>query len=243
MRLESLVRMAVAEEEFELRLETFAERGRRLDLPDDRRRPAAASWRSASPRRSSWPCPTRWPASGPRWSAPSPPTRPSTICTSGPSTPWCCGPATTRPRRCRSPPACGATPASTTCPPCSICSADSLHRRRRGLSTAASPTWPRRRRRTIETAKRVIELARSLSPPERHPPGAGKGAQLRPDGRRHRPLHPRPVRRPPGPPGPGRAAAQPAAVASACCGSPTGRSWPSPAPAAGSTAPCRRSAR
>ncbi|HEY1427845.1 MAG TPA: diguanylate cyclase [Caulobacteraceae bacterium] len=34
MRLESLVRMAVAEEEFELRLETFAERGRRLDLPE-----------------------------------------------------------------------------------------------------------------------------------------------------------------------------------------------------------------
>jgi two-component system cell cycle response regulator PopA len=34
MRLESLVRMAVAEEEFELRLETFAERGRRLELPD-----------------------------------------------------------------------------------------------------------------------------------------------------------------------------------------------------------------
>ncbi|HWF75581.1 MAG TPA: diguanylate cyclase [Caulobacteraceae bacterium] len=34
MRLESLVRMAVAEEEFELRLETFAERGRRLELPE-----------------------------------------------------------------------------------------------------------------------------------------------------------------------------------------------------------------
>ncbi len=34
MRLESMVRMAVAEEEFELRLETFAERGRRLDLPE-----------------------------------------------------------------------------------------------------------------------------------------------------------------------------------------------------------------
>jgi two-component system cell cycle response regulator PopA len=34
LRLESLVRMAVAEEEFELRLETFAERGRRLDLPE-----------------------------------------------------------------------------------------------------------------------------------------------------------------------------------------------------------------
>jgi two-component system cell cycle response regulator PopA len=34
MRLESLVRMSVAEEEFELRLETFAERGRRLDLPE-----------------------------------------------------------------------------------------------------------------------------------------------------------------------------------------------------------------
>jgi two-component system cell cycle response regulator PopA len=34
MRLESLVRMAVAEEEFELRLETFADRGRRLDLPE-----------------------------------------------------------------------------------------------------------------------------------------------------------------------------------------------------------------
>ncbi len=34
MRLESLVRMSVAEEEFELRLETFAERGRRLELPE-----------------------------------------------------------------------------------------------------------------------------------------------------------------------------------------------------------------
>jgi two-component system cell cycle response regulator PopA len=34
MRLETLVRMAVAEEEFELRLETFAERGRRLELPE-----------------------------------------------------------------------------------------------------------------------------------------------------------------------------------------------------------------
>ncbi|MDB5438624.1 MAG: hypothetical protein JWM33_1051 [Caulobacteraceae bacterium] len=33
MRLESLVRAAVAAEEFELRLETFAERGARLDLP------------------------------------------------------------------------------------------------------------------------------------------------------------------------------------------------------------------
>jgi two-component system cell cycle response regulator PopA len=35
LRLESLVRSAVAEEEFELRLETFAERGRRLDPPDE----------------------------------------------------------------------------------------------------------------------------------------------------------------------------------------------------------------
>lgn len=34
-RLETAVRTAVAEEEFELRLETFADRGRRLDLPDD----------------------------------------------------------------------------------------------------------------------------------------------------------------------------------------------------------------
>jgi len=34
LRLESLLRMAVAEEEFELRLETFADQGRRLDLPD-----------------------------------------------------------------------------------------------------------------------------------------------------------------------------------------------------------------
>jgi two-component system cell cycle response regulator PopA len=35
LRLESLLRMAVAEEEFELRLETFADHGRRLDLPED----------------------------------------------------------------------------------------------------------------------------------------------------------------------------------------------------------------
>jgi two-component system cell cycle response regulator PopA len=34
MRVENLVRMAVAEEEFDLRLETFAERGRRLELPE-----------------------------------------------------------------------------------------------------------------------------------------------------------------------------------------------------------------
>jgi two-component system cell cycle response regulator PopA len=34
MRLETLVRVAVSEEEFELRRETFAERGRDLDLPD-----------------------------------------------------------------------------------------------------------------------------------------------------------------------------------------------------------------
>ena len=33
LRLESLTRMTIAEEEYELRLETFAERGRRLDLP------------------------------------------------------------------------------------------------------------------------------------------------------------------------------------------------------------------
>jgi two-component system cell cycle response regulator PopA len=35
LRLESLLRMAVAEEEFELRLETFSDYGRRLDLPED----------------------------------------------------------------------------------------------------------------------------------------------------------------------------------------------------------------
>lgn len=34
-RLESLTRTSVAEEEFELRVETFADRGRRLDLPDE----------------------------------------------------------------------------------------------------------------------------------------------------------------------------------------------------------------
>ncbi|ALL13426.1 diguanylate cyclase domain-containing protein [Caulobacter henricii] len=34
LRLESLVRTAVAEEEFELRLETFGDRGRRMDLPE-----------------------------------------------------------------------------------------------------------------------------------------------------------------------------------------------------------------
>jgi two-component system cell cycle response regulator PopA len=34
LRLETLVRMAVAEEEFELRLASFAERGRRLDVPE-----------------------------------------------------------------------------------------------------------------------------------------------------------------------------------------------------------------
>ncbi|MDR3507211.1 MAG: diguanylate cyclase [Caulobacteraceae bacterium] len=39
LRLESLTRMAIAEEEFELRLETFAERGRKLDLPEEPARP------------------------------------------------------------------------------------------------------------------------------------------------------------------------------------------------------------
>ena len=34
LRLETLVRMAIAEEEFELRMETFSERGRRLEAPD-----------------------------------------------------------------------------------------------------------------------------------------------------------------------------------------------------------------
>ena len=36
LRLETLLRMAVAEEEFELRTETFADHGRRLDLPEER---------------------------------------------------------------------------------------------------------------------------------------------------------------------------------------------------------------
>ena len=35
LRLESLTRMTIAEEEYELRLETFAERGRRLELPKE----------------------------------------------------------------------------------------------------------------------------------------------------------------------------------------------------------------
>ena len=35
LRLESLTRMTIAEEEFELRLETFSERGRQLDLPEE----------------------------------------------------------------------------------------------------------------------------------------------------------------------------------------------------------------
>jgi len=35
LRLESLTRMTIAEEEYELRLETFAEHGRRLDLPQE----------------------------------------------------------------------------------------------------------------------------------------------------------------------------------------------------------------
>jgi two-component system cell cycle response regulator PopA len=39
LRLESLLRMAVAEEEFELRGETFADRGRRLDLPQESDKP------------------------------------------------------------------------------------------------------------------------------------------------------------------------------------------------------------
>ena len=38
LRLESLLRTAVSEEEFELRKETFADKGRRLDLPEERGR-------------------------------------------------------------------------------------------------------------------------------------------------------------------------------------------------------------
>jgi len=40
LRLDSLVRQAVAEEEFEQRLETFAARGHRLDMPDEAAGPA-----------------------------------------------------------------------------------------------------------------------------------------------------------------------------------------------------------
>jgi two-component system cell cycle response regulator PopA len=39
LRLETLVRTAIAEEEFELRLETFGDRGRRLDLPEQSEAP------------------------------------------------------------------------------------------------------------------------------------------------------------------------------------------------------------
>ena len=39
LRLESLVRTAIAEEEFELRMATFSERGRRLDLPESHGEP------------------------------------------------------------------------------------------------------------------------------------------------------------------------------------------------------------
>jgi two-component system cell cycle response regulator PopA len=70
----------------------------------------------------------------------------------------------------------------------------------RGVSDVASPETAE-----IETAKRVIELARNYRRGVSHPRRAGKGPQLGPDGRRHRPVHPRPVRRPPGAPGAGRA--------------------------------------
>ena len=160
MRLESLVRMAVAEEEFELRLETFAERGRRLELPESRGRRRCGCSASASRRRSSWRSPTRSPATRRRWSAPSPPTRPSTTCTSAPSTPWCSGPARTRTRRSRSSPACAATPGSTTSPPCSIsaaspdiAAADAFNK---GVTDVASPEVSEN-----DTAKRVLELARA----------------------------------------------------------------------------------
>ena len=115
------------------------------------RRPRAARCgcsASASRRRSSWRSPTRSPATRPRWSAPSPPTRRSTTCTSAPSMRWCCGPARTRKRRCRSSPACGATPGSITSPPCSISAARPTSPRSTP-STKASPTSRRRRcRRT-----------------------------------------------------------------------------------------------
>ena len=206
-----LVRMAIAEEEFELRLETFAERGRRLDLPEQT---ASASERAGRRRaRAAVPGPLQRAGRdrGPRWSAPSPPTPPSTICMSAPSTPWCCGPARTRPRRCRSPPACGATPGSITSRPCSICE-PGRHRPRRGL--------PSRRFRPrhagdagADTAKRVHRAGRA--PIAARTPSARRWKRRAAPGlmdASDRPLHPRPVRRPPGAPGQRRRAAQPAAV-------------------------------
>jgi hypothetical protein len=91
-RLESLLREAVAEEEFELRRQTFAERGRTLNPPDDVPGPGAC-WPWASPRLSSSPCRMRSRRRAPRSWPPSPPTRPSTTSTTAPSTRWCWSPA------------------------------------------------------------------------------------------------------------------------------------------------------
>jgi two-component system cell cycle response regulator PopA len=111
MRLETLVRTAVAEEEFELRVESFAERGRTLSVPE----PDGGDYQVLA---IGDPAPQFLALSNAlaRQGA-----RITGAFTSGGSTPWCCGRATTRRRRCRSPPACGATPASTTPPPCSTC--------------------------------------------------------------------------------------------------------------------------
>lgn len=60
-RLETLVRTATAQEELELRMATFAERGGKLD-PGESPRSRGRSWPWASRRRGSWPCPTPWPS-------------------------------------------------------------------------------------------------------------------------------------------------------------------------------------
>jgi two-component system cell cycle response regulator PopA len=210
MRLESLVRTAIAEEEFELRLETFAERGRRLDLPEP---PVAVSrsWPSASRPRSSWPCPTPWQAQrrrrgrrlhrlhGLRLPARAP--FDAVVLWAGDNQQEALSIAAGMRRNTRL----FHIPAMLYLKEESyVTMSEAFHR---GVSDVASPETPE-----SETAKRVIELARSLSPRRVDPRRAGQGAQLGPDGRGHRPLHPRSVRRPPGPPGQRRSCAQPPAV-------------------------------
>ena len=151
--------MTIAEEEYELRLETFADHGRRLDLPQE----ADGPFRILA---------VGEPA--PQFLALS-----NALAASGADAAGAFAAYTafdylherafdavvlwageTRPRPCRSPPACAATPASITSRPCSISRAR-RNRPGRGLPSrrvgpGVAPETP-----PAETARRVIELARA----------------------------------------------------------------------------------
>ena len=157
------------------------------------------------------------------------------------STPWCCGPEKPTPRRCRSPAACGATRASTTRRRCSTCAraptvalCRSLQPRR--LRRRLAPRRPKTRR-----PARVIALARAyrrqtaIRAALEQARGSGlmdaaTGLFTRDLFAAHlaRLAEASPTRRRP--------------LSVACCASPSGPRSTEARAAAGSTAPCRRSA-